>query len=261
MTLADIDFARLYREHMAATGRTPMGADDWDARAARSGKRLTRGGYADAFIARMNLDGCDSLLDVGCGNGALCLPLAARLRRIVALDYSPAMLEALRADAQALGADNIDARLCAWEDDWSAIPACDVVIASRSMHVADMADALAKLHAKARRRVYLTHRAGGHGVPADVLHVLERQSPPPPDHIYALNLLHGMGIQPRVDYLDGGGSALIAGFDDLLQRTVRALGPLDAGEQARLRQWHARQPPLRTLPRRWAFISWETARD
>ncbi|QNN46274.1 class I SAM-dependent methyltransferase [Thermomonas brevis] len=261
MTLAGIDFARLYREHMAAAGRTPMRADDWDARAAQAGKRLTHGGYADAFIARMDLTDCDSLLDVGCGNGALCLPLAARLRRIVALDYSPAMLDALRADAHAQGADNIDARLCAWEDDWSAIPACDIAIASRSMHVADMADALAKLHAKARRRVYLTHRTGGYGVPLDIVQALEHRRPPPPDHLYVLNLLHGMGLQPRVDYLDGGGAALVTEFDDLLRRTVRALGPLDADQQARLRRWHERQPPLRMLPRRWAFIRWETARD
>ncbi len=260
MTIAAIDFARLYRDHMTATARGPKAAGDWDARAGSVGKRLAHGGYAEAFIARMDLSGCESLLDVGCGNGALSLPLAARLRHIVALDYSPAMLEALREDARAQCAGNIDARLCAWEDDWNDVPECDIAIASRSTQVEDMAAALAKLHAKARRRVYLTHRVGGHFVDPEILPVLGRRQLPLPDYIYILNILHGMGIHARVDYIDGGEPAAITGFDELLRRVAWSLGALDADETARLHRWHDERigrGPILMPARRWAFIGWE----
>lgn len=77
----------------------------------------------------MDLDGCDSLPDVGGGNSAPCLPLATQLRRIIALDYSWATLDTLRADACTRSVDNIEARLCAWRDDRSAIPEYDIAIA------------------------------------------------------------------------------------------------------------------------------------
>lgn len=260
MTISAIDFGRLYHDHMAATGRRPKTADAWDARVKQVEPRLAHGGYVDAFIARMDLDGCESLLDVGCGSGALCLPLAARLRHIVALDYSPAMLEALGNGARAQGAGNIEARLCAWEDDWSDVPECDIAIASRSTQVDDMAAALAKLDGKARRRVYLTHRVGGHAVDPEILDVLGRRRVGLPDYIYVLNILHAMGIHPRVDYLEGGAPVEVTGADDMLRRIAWSLGTLDPDEHARLHHWYAHRDsraPLYMPARRWAFISWE----
>lgn len=262
MTLPAINYAQLYREHMAVAGRSPSPVEEWNARAAQMGPRLTRSDYVDGFLARMDLAGCDSLLDVGCGNGALCLPLVARLRCIVALDYSPAMLDALHADARARGINTIDARLCAWQDDWSTVPTCDIVIASRSLQVADMADALIKLQSKARKRVYLTCRVGGHGIPAEIPRLLGRERPAPPDYIYVINLLHGMGIHPRLDYLAGSDATSSDSFDALLRRTERALGALDTEATARLRHWHADHAGQRQLPPpRWAFISWDIAQD
>ncbi|MGB3393612.1 MAG: class I SAM-dependent methyltransferase [Stenotrophomonas sp.] len=262
MTIDAIDFNHLYRDHMAASGRQRKDAAHWDQRAGGFGPRRAHSHYADAFIARMNLEGCDSLLDVGCGNGALSLPLATRLRQVVALDYSRGMLEALRAGAAAQGSDNITPLLRAWEDDWQDVPVCDIVIASRSTQVEDMADALARLCAKARRRVYLTHRVGGHFIDPGILPAIGRRQVPPPDYIYILNILHGMGIHPRVDYLDGGAPVAVNGFDDLLQRVNGSLGALDAEETERLRHWHAgrvEQVPVLMPARRWAFIGWDVA--
>lgn len=260
MTISAIDFGRLYSDHMAATGRRPKTAGAWDARVKEVEPKLAHGSYVEGFISRMDLSGCESLLDVGCGSGALCLPLAPCLRQVTALDYSPAMLAALRSAAEARGLDNIDARLCAWEDDWCEIPECDVVIASRSTQVDDMAAALAKLHAKARRRVYLTHRVGGHALSADILQAIGRRHLALPDYIYVLNILHAMGIHARVDFLEGGRPVEITGLDDLQRRTAWSLGTLDADEAERLNTWYHQRPrhaPLVLPARHWAFISWD----
>ena len=65
MTIADTDFCRLYREHALAAARTPKPAKAWDARAGEMQHRGRQSRYAEAFIARMDLAGAATLLDVG----------------------------------------------------------------------------------------------------------------------------------------------------------------------------------------------------
>lgn len=264
MTIAAIDFGRLYRDHLAAAGRQPKPASAWDGRVHDVDRKSPEGGYVDEFIARMDLSGCTTLLDVGCGSGAICLPLAPYLQQVYALDYSRAMLDALRTNAVSCGAGNVEMLHLAWEDDWSQVPECDIVVASRSTQVEDMAAALAKLHAKARKRVYLTHRIGGHFIAPEIVEAIGRRQSPPPDYIYILNILHGMGIHARVDHLrsDGSSANTDAGFDRLLRRTEWALGALDEAERMRLRGWFdIAGDRVRDAfpPRHWAFISWEKA--
>lgn len=262
MTIAAIDFARLYRDHLAAAGYCPKPASAWDQRAGERVWRQPQDDYADAFIARMDLSGCRTLLDVGCGSGTLSLPLAARLQQVCALDYSPGMLARLGDAAARLGIGNVRPVLRAWDEDWSDIPACDVVVASRSTLVPDLADALARLHAKALRRVYLTHPAAPRPGLAEIATLLGRPRLPMPDYIYAINLLHAMGVQPHLDYLPVPEREDLAreDFERFAHRVAWALGPLDAGERQRLRDWHGRSPGNRlgAAPTgRWAFIWWE----
>lgn len=92
-------YAQRWREHMRCHPLPPKPASAWDGRARDYGRGSGDDGYADAFLARLDLHGAHSLLDVGCGPGTLALPLARRLREVIALDYSAAMLEQLRARA------------------------------------------------------------------------------------------------------------------------------------------------------------------
>lgn len=260
-TIAEIDFGRLYREHARVASRRSKPASAWDARAADMQQRLRQSRYAEAFIARMSLTGAATLLDVGCGPGTIALPLAARLERVYGLDYSSAMLDALRAGAAGRGLTNVEPLHLAWEDDWSEVPRCDIVVASRSTNVPDIAAALAKLDAWARHRVYLTHRVGDRLFDPGALEALGRRLVPPPDYIYVVNILHAMGIHPRLDYIESEQRlAPAADFDELARRLAWSLGELSPGELARLRAWHERAPPgagESGAPMRWAFISWE----
>lgn len=183
--IAAIDFGRLYRDHLAAASPRLKPASAWDQRAAnmstRDGKFHSR--YADAFIERMDFAGARSLLDVGCGPGTLCLSVADRFDRVYGLDYSLGMLDALMAGAAERGLGQIEPLHLSWEEDWTTVPECDIVIASRSTLVSDMAAALRKLDEKARLRVYLTHLVGGHFLDPEVPAVLGRRQPPLPDYI------------------------------------------------------------------------------
>ncbi|HYG41294.1 MAG TPA: class I SAM-dependent methyltransferase [Bordetella sp.] len=259
MSIASVDFAQLYRLHLAAARARPKPPQAWDQRAGELAQRMAHSRYAQDFIARMHLDGARTLLDVGCGPGTLALPLASRLQQVVGLDYSPRMLDALARNAQAQGLANVRPLLCAWEDDWSDIPVCDIVVASRSTVVEDMAGALAKLHAKARLGVYLTHLAGGHFIDPAIQQVVGRIRPAMPDYIYVINILHGMGIHATLDYITVESQLAAApDFDDYARRVARTMGGLNDDERERLRAWYDSASPQDRLgaPLRWAFIHW-----
>lgn len=260
MTIEAIDFGRLYRDHLALSGRSHKSAAAWDARAAGMAAKALDSGYASAFVARMNLHGAQSLLDVGCGPGTIALAVASRLQRVVGLDYSRAMLDAMQAQAAARGLQGVEALHRAWEDDWSDVPVCDIAVASRSTTVQDMAAALEQLRAKARLRVYLTHLVGGHFTDPLIQQVIGRALPTVPDYIYVLNILHRMGLHPELSYLTQENR--LAGapdWDEFARRVAWSMGSLDEAETARLRAWYERATPQQRAgaPMRWAFISWE----
>jgi SAM-dependent methyltransferase len=259
-TIDDIDFRALWRTHMAASGRPAKPASHWDAQAVRLAGKPVRSAYADAFVSRMDLDGCASLLDVGCGAGTICLNVADRLQRVVGLDYSTGMLDALRANADAMGLVHIETIHRSWNDDWRDVPVCDIVVASRAALVTDIGDALEKLNGKARKRVYVTHLVGGHFLSSDIQRAIGRTIPALPDYIYLVNVLHAMGIDPRLDYITGEAApAQAPAFDLLAERVAKSMGGLSDAEHARLRQWYDAATPAERAgpPLRWALISWE----
>lgn len=263
MIHADIDFGQLYRTHMAAAGGREKPPEEWDARAETMSALIGQSRYVEEFIARVDLTGCATLLDVGCGTGAIALALAPRLQRVYGLDYSTGMLEVMMRDARARGHDHVVPIRRAWEDDWSDVPACDIVTASRSTTVMDMADALAKLDAKATRRVYLTSLVGGRFIDAEVAELLGRSRPPLPDYIYIVNILYRMGRHPRLDYIENDNR--LAGtedFDAFARKIAFSHGDIDEAGRARLRRWYDADPERARrggAPFRWAFIHWETS--
>ncbi len=99
------------------------GSGWWDRRAARfaaqtgleEGQRRVAGvlhmlGHQDA------LQPDAEVLDIGCGPGNYALPLARRVRKVIALDPSEAMLAILRERAAAEGITNIETACLPWEE-------------------------------------------------------------------------------------------------------------------------------------------------
>ncbi len=261
-TIFDIDFGRLYREHMMASGRQVKAPEDWDGRAERMKAVATGSRYVRDFTARMDLSGCNSLLDVGCGTGAIGLAVADQLDQVIGLDYSAGMLGAMRELAAERGIDHVLAMQKSWDDDWSEVPVCDIAVASRSTAVLDLEAALQKLDAHAARRACLTSKVGGYFIDPAIAAVIGRKLDPVPDYIYAVNILYQMGRQPRVDFLDNDHRPTdceTAG--EFVRRVGFSLGQLNDAERAQLAAWFDQNPErarASSQPFRWAFIAWET---
>ncbi|MGR6980871.1 class I SAM-dependent methyltransferase [Testudinibacter sp. P27/CKL/0425] len=260
----DIDFAALYRNHIQLATREPKTAQDWDSKAENL---LTQGSdfqddYSRAFVAKMALKPSDSLLDIGCGGGAIGLSVAPTIRQVYALDFSPKMLQVVQQRAQQLGINNLQPLLKSWYDNWDEVPECDVCVSSRSSMVDDLEAALNKLNAKAKRAVYMTMTVEKDFIAQDVLRHIGRDSIGFPSYIYALNILHQQGYRVSVDFIctQTGMSRVSEWNEEAFIRSVAwSLGQLREQEIQKLKAYFAQQQPAQARPNEkvWAFLSWE----
>lgn len=258
---APIDHSARYRQHLLACGFQPKPASAWDARAAQSSWKRRHDDYSEAFLARLDLTGIATVLDVGCGPGLLSLPIAAQVEQVHALDYSSGMLDGLRAAIARDGVGNVTPWPLSWTDDWQAVPRCGLAIASRSLMVPDLEAALRRLDAHALQRACITFATGPRAGVTELAELLGREWVPMPDHRYPINMLLDMGREPQVDYLPESVRDVDQDADGLVRQAVDLFGVLDEDEQERVRAWHARSPQHRfgmAPTRRWAFIQWAT---
>jgi SAM-dependent methyltransferase len=254
-----IDFGQLYRDRVRDVQRRERTPEYWDGRALNLRPDAFDSRYVRDFVARVDVSGCQTLLDVGCGPGTIGLSLAPRLAHVYGLDYSPGMLAVFADHARDRRLTNVTPILRAWEADWSDVPVCDVVVASRSTAVLDLEAALVKLASKARRRVYLTYPADGHLGEDHVRRAIGRPSHALPDYLCVAGILHDLGVYPRLDYLDGENRLLhCPTFADFQEKVSGLLGELTPDETARLRRYHDEQAGgVGPAPVRWALFWWE----
>jgi SAM-dependent methyltransferase len=99
----EIDFGELYREQCRRSSYGSRTSADWDGRAARRRRQVRDSDYNEAFLSRLNLTGVRTALDIGCGTGNLAIPLARRLTKVHALDFSPEMLRQLERERRRRG--------------------------------------------------------------------------------------------------------------------------------------------------------------
>lgn len=265
MIIDDINFSQLYRDHMKQAGRVAKPASSWDSRAEKMAENCAnpQDEYLIKFLALMDLNGAKTLLDIGCGPGTICLSVANRLEHVYGLDYSRGMLNVAQRRADSQGLKNVTLIEKAWDDNWDDVPECDIVVASRSTLVADMESALKKLRSKAKMRVYTTHTVSPHFMDAKILDALGRKDAGLPNYIYPLNILHQMGIHPRLEYIHSRNcQAKTENYEEFEKSVSWSLGTLSEEEQQRLQRYYQekkeRGEPVISLIRSWAFISWDT---
>lgn len=170
---------------------------------------LRHSDYADkvAGVIRPHIEDCSSLLDVGAGCGALCIPLARDLERVVALDSSYAMLDELRREAVRVGAGNIETEQASWDAAEKRTGIFDVVLVANVPGVLDdPLTSIPRLERHARRFVFLVL-----GTPknSDKFFFRElwpllfgKEHPAKRDYFDAYGALHRMGRYASVEIVD-----------------------------------------------------------
>lgn len=270
-------------------------ADYWTQRAKDFPTTGQHSSYVDGFLDRAGIQPGDSVLDMGCGTGALAIPLAKAGHRVIAADFSTGMLEALERDLaechDATTAARITPKLLSWTDDWEEAGLCensvDVAIASRSMVTSDLRQSLEKLSVTARRHVCIT-------LPTELsprhdgrlLRQIGVNSRTDNSVQYAFLILHAMGYLPEVSYITNERTDSFESADHAFEALVRMIPsePTESMSKAdidraasNLRLWleaelvenpHYGESDDRGKPQarltlreprliRWAFLRWE----
>lgn len=256
-------------EH-AARDRDPAAV--WDKRAAAY-RRATRGETraTERELAVLDLRPEDTVLDMGAGTGRLAVPIAGTVAHVTALDPSEGMLAILREQMAAAGRTNYSCVRMRWEDAviGSDIEPHDVVIAAFSLGFYDLAAALEKLDAAARRAVYLFWHAGEWRSPGEmalyktVFGEEAAMQKGYPDYIFPVNILHDAGIYPNVRIYPAAWDTVYDSVEDAA-RTWAAMHNPDLEELSPVREYFSRTlrrdesgKYVETAVRRTAVVWWE----
>lgn len=258
-----IDFELLYAlQKRSSSVNKSKKAEDWDKKAWEMNVNIHEGYYNDFMESRVNLSDAETILDVGCGPGTFALRFAPRVKHAYAFDFSPTMLEVLAHNAKERGIGNITSFCVNLEEEWSGVPLCDVVIASRCLEVENIGAVLDRLNAHAKKRVYLTFKVGRSFLSDEILEVLGREIIPKPDYIYLLNILYQKGINASVEFIDPGNDGYkMASLEEYLYSLTWAQNGLTPEEESRARDYFLACQSAGKTPahrnNRWALISWE----
>ena len=261
MRFEDIDFNKLYMEQKEATTFKQKSKEAWDIKADSMNKRVHKSIYNEQFLKLLNLEKIDTLLDIGCGVGNISLKLAPKLSKVYCLDYSTKMLELLNENAKKQNINNITTINKSWYDSWDDISNADLVIASRSMEVKNMKEALEKLNNKANKKVVISYKVGGSFVSDEILDVLQKDIIKKPDYIYVLNILYNMGINASLNFVQSEGRGTIyTSKEKFIESVSWSIGSLRSDEIKKLEIYYDNLDENKKFKEdfvSWAIISWD----
>ncbi len=246
--------------------------DYWGKRAKTYRQALHERIDEDPFLLRVRSCVTDesTVLDVGAGTGRYTLALAPHVKRVVAVDPSPAMLGLLREDVEAQGLRNVETVASGWIE--ADVAPADLVLCSHVLYpIADVVPFVRKLESAATQGVFVYLRVDPlptdmglwrdfHGIPLQVQ----------PTHLDLVNLLAQIGIAADVEVVEHRFTWTFADVDEAVAqvRNSLCLREDDAAATAKLRglleSRLERWPNGRLGPAigsaRSAIVSWRPAR-
>jgi len=221
------------RKAVMAEGRGRRGRENpvnhWDKRAEEF-NRSTKGksDRTERQVASLQLDPDYTVLDVGAGTGRLSVPIAKRVGSVTAVDQSRGMLDCLEENMAEEGLTNVQYIQKRWEDVELGvdIEPHDIVIASHSLGMFDLQEAIAKMDAAAKKGVYIFTSASKWFFDDLEEELWERVYDRSPrrgggwrsDYMLLYNILHDMGIYANVEIRDSEHVQRYESLDEAVER-------------------------------------------
>ena len=177
---------------------------DWDRAAPHFHKKAKKDDYHDLLFSKLILDENDSVLDLGCGEGSITIPLAKQVKKVCGVDSSTKMLELLNQRAEQQNIENISTILKSLEDiTYEEIGDYDVVLASRSLNgIIPIEETLKTIDKIANKYVFITlFGPENWKIEKEFNDYIGKENKQFPGHNYLFNILYNMGIYANVERL------------------------------------------------------------
>lgn len=210
---------------------------DWNKEAPNFGKSAKKDGYDEKLREKLILNSEDTLLDLGCGEGSVSLPLAEKVKSITAVDNSYKMIELYDEKIKASNINNVKTI----EEDLSKITVdnvCkhDVVLASRSLSgILNIQETILNINEIANKYVFITvFGPNNWRVEREFYEFIDKEYNEFPSHRYFFNVLVDMEIYPNVENLNIGSYREYKDIDEILERGKWKLDSLSEDEKEKL---------------------------
>lgn len=214
--------------------------ESWDNIAPKFSKWMEKDDYPKKILNKIKIEPNDSVLDVGCGSGAITIPMAKTAKKVTAMDISSKMLEILLEQAEKSNINNINILNKRIEDvKVDEVGKHDVVVASRSLNgVANIQKELEKINKISQKYVFITlWGVDNRKFEREMAELLGRTSHSHPDYIYVYNILHQMGIYANVEMLECNTRNFYNTTEEALDRLRWRIGDLNEEEESILRKY------------------------
>jgi ubiquinone/menaquinone biosynthesis C-methylase UbiE len=210
---------------------------DWDNIAKKFKKWMEKDDYPEKLLSRIKTNPTYSVLDIGCGEGVITVPIAKKVSKVTCIDLSSEMLELLKERAVKEGLSNLNfikGNLMDISED--SIGKMDVIIASRCLNgIMDIENVLKKIN-KIGKYVYITLRSSDTLNSEKVFNIINRKYPKYPSYIYVYNLLYQMGITANVEKLECETVNIYENVEEALERYRWKIGGLNPDEEKIMRK-------------------------
>lgn len=218
-----MDWQKLWKIKLKLTCRDNLNTVNfWNKRAKNFNKNMTEmQTLTKNQLERIQLKPEYTVLDVGAGAGRLAIPIAKRVRHVTAIEPSKLMFDFLKSNVKKASIQNLTAINLSCEDMnlEEDLQPHDVVFASYSLFMADIADVLQQMNKLAKKCVYLFVSAS-QWMDDDLQKIVNNRVSPikSSDYIYIYNILHDLGIIANVEIWDSKSTYSYESLDDAVTK-------------------------------------------
>ena len=230
----DIDWAYFWREKLEAKKDR---SKDWNKAAPNFGRSAKKDDYHTKLMEKIRLSKEDTVLDLGCGEGSITIPLAKKSKSVTGVDSAYKMLEILNEKAEKENINNIKTI----EEDLTNITMDnvgkhDIVIASRSLNgVLNIKETIANINEIANKYVYITlFGPNNWKIEKEFYESINKEYFEFPSHRYFFNILVDMGIYPNVENLNIGREREYSSIEEAMESGKWRLDSLNDKEKEQL---------------------------
>ncbi|TMS41062.1 MAG: methyltransferase domain-containing protein [Methanobacterium sp.] len=240
----------------------------WDNIAPKFNQWMEKDDYPRELVSKIKIEEGDTVFDIGCGNGAITIPLAKKAKSVTALDSSVKMLDILKEKANAEKLTNIKILNERIEDVKAhEIDPHEVVVASRSLNgIPDIQKELEKINEISQKHVYLTFWGeGSREFENEISKLLGRETHEHPNYTIVLNILQEMGIRANAVPLESDTRNFYSNMEETLDRIEWRVGEMNEDEKVLVKK-HLSKVMVKETDgglsysqnnSKWILVSWE----